>query len=125
GDGEVAVLVRNVAQHSTRVIQETAMLLDLDQLERAIDLLLAARKIDVYGVGASGLAALVTEHKLVRMGRMCHAFTDPHVQAMSAALLGKDDVVIAFSHSGSTKDILSSLLQARERGAATICVTSV
>jgi DNA-binding MurR/RpiR family transcriptional regulator len=125
GDGELATLTREVAQRSTRVIRETALLLDPEQLERAIDILTGVRKIDFYGVGASGMTALIAEHKFLRMGRMCNAFTDPHVQTMSAALLTPKDAVVAISHSGSTKDIMAALRQAQERGAASICITSI
>jgi DNA-binding MurR/RpiR family transcriptional regulator len=125
GEGELPTLTREVAQRSTRVIQETALLLDMEEVDKAINLLIGARKIDCYGVGASGLTALIAEHKFLRMGRLCNAFTDPHVQTMSAALLTLRDVVLIFSHSGSTKDIMASLMEAKEHGASSICVTSV
>jgi DNA-binding MurR/RpiR family transcriptional regulator len=49
---------------------------------------------------------------------------DTHTQAMSASLLGRGDVSSAFSHSGSTRDVVGNQQLARDNGAETICVTS-
>jgi DNA-binding MurR/RpiR family transcriptional regulator len=125
GEGKLPTLIRELAQRSAKTIGDTALLLDPAELDRAISWLTDARKIDFYGVGASGMTAEIAEHKFLRLGRACNAFTDPHLQAMSAALLTPKDVVVVFSHSGSTKDTMASVRLAQERGATTICVTSV
>lgn len=124
GDGKLATLTRQIARRSMKVIEDTALLMDQQGLERAITLLAGAHKIDFYGVGSSGLTALDAQHKFLSIGKLCQAFVDPHVQAISASLLTPADVAVAFSHSGSTKDVVGSLRWARERGARTICVTS-
>jgi DNA-binding MurR/RpiR family transcriptional regulator len=43
---------------------------------------------------------------------------------MAAAALGKRDVAIGISHSGSTKDVVDALAAARRSGAVTIAVTN-
>jgi DNA-binding MurR/RpiR family transcriptional regulator len=116
--------MRHVAWRSVKVIEDTARLLDREVLERAVTSLVGAGKIDFYGVGASGLTALDAQHRFIRIGKVCNAFTDAHVQAMSASLLGPDDVAMAFSHSGGTRDVVLALERARAAGATTICVTS-
>jgi RpiR family carbohydrate utilization transcriptional regulator len=52
------------------------------------------------------------------------AYTDPHMQIMSAATLHPGDVVVAISHTGRTKDILQSVMTARDGGAEVIAITS-
>jgi DNA-binding MurR/RpiR family transcriptional regulator len=52
------------------------------------------------------------------------AFDDAHLQVTSAALLSPADVVVAVSHSGATKDILSSVAIAKNNGAKVIAITS-
>jgi RpiR family transcriptional regulator, carbohydrate utilization regulator len=59
-------------------------------------------------------------HKFFRLGIPCVAYDDPHMQVMSAALLGSEDVVIVISHTGSTKDIIDSAKVARKAGAQVI-----
>ena len=99
---------------------ETLNTMDLGLLEKASESLASARRIEFYGVGGSGAVALDAHHKFFRRGIPCLAYTDPHMQAMSAALLGPEDVVVAISHTGSTRDIIDSVDIARRRGATVI-----
>jgi DNA-binding MurR/RpiR family transcriptional regulator len=46
------------------------------------------------------------------------------MQAMSAALMTPKNVVVAISHSGSTKDIVEALQIAKANGAVTIAIVS-
>jgi RpiR family carbohydrate utilization transcriptional regulator len=83
-----------------------------------------ARRIDVYGQGASAVTALDAQHGFLRLGMVAQAPLDTHSQATSASLLGRGDVSLAFSHSGSTRDVVGNQRLARDNGAETICVTS-
>ena len=91
--------------------------LDLDDLAAAVKALRTARRIEFYGVGGSAIVARDAHHKFFRLGIPCVVYDDPHMQIMSAALLTQDDVVVAISHTGSTKDILESARIARKAGA--------
>jgi DNA-binding MurR/RpiR family transcriptional regulator len=53
----------------------------------------------------------------------CNVYDDPHMQIMSAALLSDRDVVVAISHSGSTKDIVDAVKMAKDSGALVIGIT--
>ena len=94
--------------------------INLDVLEEAVSALVAAKKIEFYGVGGSAIVADDAHHKFFRLGVQCIAYGDPHMQAMSAALLGPEDMVVAISHTGSTKDIIESVNIARNAGARVI-----
>ena len=106
-------------------LQETLRVLDRSALAQAVERVAAARRVDLYGVGASGVVATDAALKLLRIGVQAQAFTDPHLQATSAALLGRRDVAIGVSHSGSTKDTVEALRVARGSGAFTVAVTQV
>jgi DNA-binding MurR/RpiR family transcriptional regulator len=43
---------------------------------------------------------------------------------MAAALIGRGDVAIGISHSGSTRDVVDVLASARKSGATTISITN-
>ncbi|UCF89132.1 MAG: MurR/RpiR family transcriptional regulator [bacterium] len=101
-------------------INETMNTMDMELLERASQALASARRIEFYGVGGSGAVARDAHHKFFRLGVPCIAYDDPHMQSMSAALLGREDVVVAISHTGSTRDIIDSVKIAREAGALVI-----
>jgi DNA-binding MurR/RpiR family transcriptional regulator len=117
-------VVEKIAFTDRRAIEETAQQLDLAALELVVDALAAARRIDVYGVGASAIVAADLQQKLLRIGRTAFAWSDPHVALASAALLQDGDVAIGISHSGTTADTLAPLEQARGRGATTVALTN-
>ena len=98
--------------------------LDPVALERATKLLAAAKRIEFYGLGNSGIVALDAQHKFFRLGAPAVAYSDPHVHAMSASLLGKGDVVVAISGSGRTREVIRSVEIARDTGAAIIAITA-
>lgn len=97
----------------------------VEELERAVALVLQVRKIEFYGIGKSGLVATVACQRLVKLGLNAHAERDGHAQAIRAALLTEQDVVIGVSHSGRPLDIVDALKIAREGGAQIITVTQV
>ncbi len=115
---------RKLFASSVQALEETLRVLDGGTLERVVEQVVSARRIDLYGVGASGIVAMDAALKLLRIGLDAHAFTDPHLQATSAALLGPEDVAIGISHSGSTKDTVDALRIARANGAHTVAVTA-
>ena len=51
-------------------------------------------------------------------------FDDAHMMMMSASLLGPDDAVVAFSHSGTTASVIGAVELARRNGARIIAVTT-
>ena len=97
--------------------------MDLQLMERAANALAKSGRIEFYGLGGSGVVALDSHHKFFRIGIPCVAYQDPHMQAMSAALLSPKDSVIAISHTGSTKDIIESVRIAKAAGATVIGIT--
>lgn len=93
-------------------------------LSRAVDIIGEAKRIEIYGFGASGVVAQDAQNKFFRMGTPVIAHTDVHVQAMAASILGPDGVVIAISHTGRTRELLRSVDLALDGGAQVIAITS-
>jgi DNA-binding MurR/RpiR family transcriptional regulator len=123
-DDDLDKVVAKIAFADARAVEETAEQLDLEALHAVIEALVGARRVDVYGVGASGLIALDLQQKLHRIARVAFAWTDPHLALTSAALLTKDDVAVAISHSGTTQDTVDALALAQRNGAVTVAVTN-
>ncbi|MDX3854598.1 MurR/RpiR family transcriptional regulator [Streptomyces sp. AK02-01A] len=122
-DDDLDHLIAVVAQADLQALRGTVERLDREALERAAQALAKARRIDVYGVGGSGIVARETEARLFGIGCPARAWTEVHAAETSAALLTPADTVVALSHSGNTREVLSPLLLAVERGATTIAVT--
>ncbi len=94
--------------------------LDPEILENAINTISNARRVEFYGFGASGSVAADAQHKFFRLQLSTTAYTDPHIQHMSAIALGAEDVVVAISQSGQTRALLESVQLAMEAGATVI-----
>lgn len=94
--------------------------IDPRALEKAISAIAKASRVEFYGFGASGSVAADAQHKFFRLQLSSAAYTDPHIQHMSAISLGKKDVVVAISQSGLTKALLQSVKLAKEAGATVI-----
>ncbi len=117
-------LAQKVFQTNVRAVEDTMKSLDPGMVEVAAKALAGARRIDIYGVGYSSLTALDAKLKFARLGLIADSYGDAHLQAMAAALLGRGDVAIGISHSGSTKDVVDALAAARKSGATTISITN-
>ena len=120
---DLATVKSKVFQANGQALRDTIEVLDDEQLERAVDALSAARRIDVYGVGGSGPLALDAYHKFLKLGLQAIALSDGDLMAMSSALLGKGDVAFGISHTGASRDVTDALSRARGNGATTICIT--
>lgn len=119
-DDAVGVIAAKILGAHQRAILSASSELDPEILAKAVDLLANSRRIEFYGVGGSAIVARDAHHKFFRLGIPCVAYDDPHMQVMSAALLGAGDVVVAISHSGSTKDIIESARIGKRAGASVI-----
>lgn len=75
-------------------------------------------------MGTSGVLAREAEARLFGIGCQTRGWTEVHAAETSASLLTPADVAVALSHSGSTREVLSPLQLAAERGATTIAITS-
>ena len=98
--------------------------LNFEHVERAIDLLNGARRIEFYGLGNSNIVAQDAHYKFFRFGIPTIAYGDLYMQAASAALLGKGDVIVAVSKSGRAPELLRVLEVAMQAGAQVIAITS-
>jgi len=123
-DDDPVTITKKIAYADAAAVTETASRLDISALVKVVDALAAARRIDIYGVGASGLVAVDLQIKLQRIDRPGYAWPDPHMAATAAALRGKGDVAVGLSHTGTTVDTIDALTEARAHGATTVAITN-
>ncbi|MFF0311533.1 MurR/RpiR family transcriptional regulator [Streptosporangium sp. NPDC004379] len=123
-DDPLTDVIAKVARAESEALADTSAQLNPDRLGAVIEAVAAARRVDVYGVGASGLVAIDMEQKLMRIGLSGHAFTDSHLALTSAALLRPQDVAVGVSTSGETPDVLAPMRVAHKAGAATVAITN-
>lgn len=118
------MVVRKVTRAEAQAITETADHVSIRSLKDAAKAIGAARRIDLFGAGASSFAAQDMQFKLHRIGLMSHCFADPGLAISSAALLQRGDVALGLSHTGSTRDTIRYLEVAAASGASTVAITN-
>ncbi|MFE3447540.1 MurR/RpiR family transcriptional regulator [Nonomuraea sp. NPDC059194] len=123
-DDPLTDVIAKVTRAEMDALSDTAEQLVPDQLGEVVAAVASARRINVYGVGASGLVAADLAHKLMRIGLSSHPFNDAHLALTSAALLREGDVVVAVSCSGETTDVIEPTRTAKEAGALAIAITN-
>ena len=121
---DVLSITRKVFQSDLQAIADSLQVLDSGQMERAVQALDKASRIEFYGVGSSASTALDAYYRFLRLGLPVNIVNDPYMQAIVSSQLGPGQVAFAISHSGRTEEVIFALSKAKERGATTICLTS-
>lgn len=116
-------IIENVCLNNKKSIDDTLKILDYGEIEKAVQAIHKAKRIDFYGVGASGITALDGQQKFMRINKFCGAYIDTHMQLTAAVTLKKTDVVILVSYSGETKDIIDAMRVAKKSEATIISLT--
>lgn len=102
---------------------ETVEQLDVVSFNRAVDLLTAAEHVYCYGQGSSMVMAMEAWARFSTItGKFIH-IADSHMQAIAASLATSQDVILFFSYSGATKDMVEILDIARECSIPIILIT--
>ena len=98
--------------------------LDVRSIDRAIELVSKANRVEFYAMGNSRVVALDGQHKFFRFRIPTSAYGDSHLFTLAAGLLKAGDVVIAISNSGRLPELLEAVDAARAGGADVIAITS-
>lgn len=117
--------VQKVFGAASDAINLTRDNLNPDDLQKAAEALLKARKILIFGVGGSAAVAADVQHKFMRLGLNATAYSDMNVQTIGAAYADENDVVFAISHSGSSKAVVDNAHLAKSNGAMVISLSSM
>jgi len=126
--GQIAVTDNDsIADFSHKVFDSTidTLLNVRDRLNpeimgRAVNALCAANRVEFFGFGASGAVAADAQHKFFRLQLATAAYSDHHIQNMSAMSMKPGDVVVAISQSGRTKALLQSMDMVKSLGGIVI-----
>jgi RpiR family carbohydrate utilization transcriptional regulator len=115
-DNTVAAFLKYRNDASTMAIEKAVVAL--------VQAYQAGRQIQFFGVGNSGIVAQDAQHKFFRLGVSTTAYSDGHMQVMSASVLKAGDCVVVVSNSGRTRDLMDACDIARKNGATTIVITA-
>lgn len=104
-------------------VEKTYALIDTEAIKRSIDDINKANNIYLAGVGSSGLICEDFSYKLQRSGKKVFYQVDAHTNLALVTNIDKEDLLIAISYSGLTKEILIASEYAKKVGAKVISIS--
>ncbi len=122
-EDEVGEMCRKICEADVEAVTQTMAALDPAAVAAAADMVLAADRVLCMGLGGSMILAQEAAHLFSTAMPNFYAVDDSHFQAIRCAMLAPGDLVIYFSYSGATRDLVDVMKIARDRGAATILIT--
>lgn len=87
-------------------LRQTLALLDPAAIRKAVDLLWESKSVYCFGQGNSSIVAMDAWGRFTPVTPKFHWISDAHMQADTAAILGEGDVVLYFSFSGATRELV-------------------
>ena len=109
------------SEASRYILKHLEAILAVDRSEgirKSTDILTSTKKLFVYGVGRSGLAARAFAMRMVQLGLECF-----FIGETITPVVGEDDAVLIVSQTGSTMSAVQVANIARRVGAKVIAVT--
>lgn len=122
-DDSLEVLSTKIFDHTISSLDRARRFLDPQQIERAVQAIVAGSSLHLAGLGASAVIALDAEQKSALFGIPCSAPFDPHQQFMAATMARPGTVTMVISNTGRTQSILQVAQAARANGATVIGVS--
>ncbi|WP_037593545.1 MurR/RpiR family transcriptional regulator [Sporosarcina sp. D27] len=95
------------------------------ELEKAVKAFQSAHRILFYGVGGSAIAAMDAQFKFSKLGYQVEYHADFHYMLSVIPFLSENDVFVAISMSGETKDVIELARFAKKQGATLIGITNL
>jgi RpiR family transcriptional regulator, carbohydrate utilization regulator len=116
-------LINKICSRSINTLLDLRNNLQAEAIQRALDILARANKIEFYGQGTSGIIAADAQHKFFRSGVPTVAYSDPDIHSIAASLLKEGDAVVVISQRGNNPTLVRSIKLARKCGAEIIVLT--
>ena len=112
-----ADVIDKIIHSDIQALRDTQSVLSPQSLQRAVEAILAAERVEIYGIGSAATIAEDAHYRMLRIGINSKVESDSHRQAISAALTGPNVTTITVSHSGSSQETIQATRLAKEAGA--------
>ena len=124
-DSSVGEIQYNISDIYKQTIDGTNLVLDLNELNRAVDCIDQTNIIDIFGFGDSYLTAQLFEHKMTYVNKYVNLKAIPTEQNQQALYTNKDTVAIVISYSGETNELIKIAKILKEKKTPIIVLTSI
>lgn len=123
-DDDVDAYSQKIIDASVNSLVKVRETLNLQQIDRAVDKLIQAKRIFFFGLGASSSVARDAEYKFFRFNLPVSFYDDVLMQRMLASSGNTGDVFFCISHTGRTRSLVKVARLARESGATVLGMTA-
>jgi RpiR family carbohydrate utilization transcriptional regulator len=113
-----------VAALAADAVQDVANSVSPESFSAAVEALRGARHTLVVGAGLTTPVALDLAYRLNNLGLSADAPADGQIQRIRAEGLTCDDVLVAFLHGGTYKQVVATAQAAKSAGAQVIAITT-
>ncbi len=122
-EDNLMVVAQKLAMEKNYSITETTKHIDFKLFEKIVHTIDKSQRVQIVGIGGSGLTAKDLSYKLQKIGITTLVESDHHVQITAALTLNSNDTQIVISFSGKRKDMLTAASIGRKQGATIVAIT--
>ena len=122
-DGVVELGTKVLGNTASAILQVRSQL-NREMINRAVDLLARANRVEFFAAGQNSGVALDAQFKFLRFGIPSAAHTDPRLQTLAVNVLKPGDVAVIISSGGRLPELLEVADAAEARGAAVVAITA-
>lgn len=122
---DMTSLVDKGCRLNMNTVLKTYQLINVSDLENAINLLCNASTIYLFGVGGSSVIANDIEQKLIRIGKKVIYNNDLHIQMTFTQSMTKGDTALIISYSGTTAGLVDISKILVEKNIPYISITQI
>lgn len=123
GDDTLSNMCKKLYLADVSALNETLNLLNEDNVLKAVDYISKADHVFCFGQGGSNVMAKEAWARFATATNKFIHIEDAHMQAMASSICSENDIILFFSYSGATKDLLDTLAPAKKKGAKIILIT--
>ena len=116
-------LCRKLLNTQISALNQTIELADESSYAKAADQLAQSERVFCFGQGNSLVMAMIAWSKFISISPKFIIAEDSHLQITYASLMNRNDVLLFFSYSGATRDMIETFRTVKESGAKIILVT--
>ena len=115
---------RKVIKHTNTAVSDLEYSIDQKDIDQCAEMILNARRVTFFGIGASSAVAIDALHKFGKIGLNVNGFLDSHLMNIHCSHMTSEDVLFVVSHTGESVEVLNAVSLAKENGAKIISLTS-
>ena len=113
----------NIISSISKTCKDVMGVNGIKPFKQAIEWINAANTVFFFGVGASGIVVMDFMQKLIRLEKRCVYSIDSNFGVLNSRIATKEDIIIAISFSGKTKEVNLAVKEAKKNGAKCIAIT--